>query len=386
MRVLEMLLLAPAVGLTAAVDKLSLPTFLNSHMALQRAPLSARLWGWAPPNATVTAAIDAERVMATPDADGLWIVELPPQPASTGKTIIITDGTTRITLDDVVFGDVYLCSGQSNMEFSVNGAFNATLEIADSVNYPDLRLATVQKVVSDKPEPDAPSKANYTWARSSPAAFAPVGGDGFSWFSATCYFFGREVYKVLGNGKVPIGLVASDWGGQSVESFSSPEALADRTCGGTLPVHAAAPSSQDYPKPPGPPRLTLPADEPNPGPSQLWNAMIYPLRWMRLTGATWYQGEVRGTERVAALLVLAASCHLRPAVLARSPATRHVSRAPPAAAPHAPPRRRRIGPTLLETHPTPTLIRADPATHPTPIAYGRRIGRTLLDTPADSRP
>jgi sialate O-acetylesterase len=328
-------MLLAAVGLTAAVDKLTLPTFLNSHMALQRAPLSARLWGWAPPNATVTAAMDAESVKATPDADGLWIVELPPQPASTGKTIIITDGTTRITLDDVAFGDVYLCSGQSNMEFSVNGAFNATLEIADSVNYPDLRLATVQRAMSDKLEPDAPSKANYTWARSSPAAFAPAGGDIFSWFSATCYFFGREVYKALGNGKVPIGLVASAFCGQSVESFSSPEALADRSCGGTLPGNAATSSSQDYPKPPGspglsqaarPPGLALPAEEPNPGSSQLWNAMIYPLRLMRFTGATWYQGEVNGTSR--------------------SPATRHVSR-------RAAPRAARAPPTQVN--------RADPA-------------------------
>ena len=133
------------------------------------------------------------------------------------------------------------------------------------------------------------------------------------------------MYKVLGNGKVPIGLVASDWAGQSVESFSSPEALADRTCGGTLPGHAAASSSEDYPSPPGspglsqtarPPGLALPADEPWPGPSQLWNAMIYPLRLMRFTGATWYQGEVCGTEsrardarERAALLGLAISCH-----------------------------------------------------------------------------
>ena len=78
------------------------------------------------------------------------------------------------------------------------------------------------------------SAANYTWAVSAPDAFTKVGGKAFSWYSATCYFFGRDLYKALG-GKIPIGLIASDWGGQTVETFSSPDALNDKTCGGTVP-------------------------------------------------------------------------------------------------------------------------------------------------------
>ena len=327
-----------------AVDKLTLPTFLASHMALQREPHAARLWGWAPPQAKVMATVTGPKATgaAVADADGLWVIDLPPQPASASEDILLTDGTTTITLEDIAFGDVYLCSGQSNMEFSVNTAFNASHEIADSVNYPSLRLATVKNDVADAPKPDAASKANYTWARSGPAAFVPVDGTGFSWFSATCYFFGRDLYKALG-GRVPIGLLASDWGGQRVECFSSAEALADSTCGGTQPGAAGRDRdglAHSFPSPPAPhaaPPATLPAaaelsapqpsnqpaaaalpqhstedkhstvdtlaehyyraaDEPNPGPMQLWNAMISPLKRMRFTGAVWYQGEANAGD------------------------------------------------------------------------------------------
>merc|ERR1719253_1141484 len=98
---------------------------------------------------------------------------------------------------------------------------NAAAEIADSGNYPNLRLYTEKLWTADSPQRDGFSGTPYQWGVSEPASFAPVGGAAFSYFSATCYFFGRETYKALG-GKVPVGLVASDWGGQKVEVFSSP--------------------------------------------------------------------------------------------------------------------------------------------------------------------
>ena len=235
-----MLLLSALPASALPTQQLQLPTFVSSHMALQRQPHHARLWGWTAPGRTVTVTLDnnySSPVRGVANASGSWQVDLPPQPAGAGHTIAISDGnasSTR-TLVDVAFGDIYLCSGQSNMEFSVNGAFNASSEIADSINYPNLRLATVRKAVADSPVVHAKSKANYSWARSGPAAMVGAAGPQFSYFSATCYFFGREVYKALG-GKVPIGLVASDWGGQRVECFSSADALADTTCGGTRPA------------------------------------------------------------------------------------------------------------------------------------------------------
>merc|ERR1719424_2201536 len=95
------------------------------------------------------------------------------------------------------------------------------------------------------PPADIGPYAKSSWAVSAPEAFPPVGGLGSSafgkqdWFSAACYFFGRDVY-VSQNGSVPIGLMASDWGGQPIEPFMSPDALSDKTCGGTRPAAAAA--------------------------------------------------------------------------------------------------------------------------------------------------
>jgi sialate O-acetylesterase len=163
-------------------------------------------------------------------------------------------------------------------------------KILDSINYPDLRLATVNLVTANIPQNDAPSKATYTWARSSPKAVN--GKDGFAYYSATCYYFGKQLYKAM-HGNVPIGLITSCWGGQTVEVFSSPDALSDKTCGGTRPRHEDDHENYDQ----------LHYDNQNnegssnedsidqPQPTQLWNAMIHPLRKMRFVGVIWYQGE-----------------------------------------------------------------------------------------------
>ena len=100
------------------------------------------------------------------------------------------------------------------MEFSTNYAFNASEEIADSARYAEgLRLYTIMDTKADSPQYDGSSKANYTWSPAGPEAFVPVGGASFSYFSATCYFFGRDLYTALG-ATTPIGLVATDWGGR----------------------------------------------------------------------------------------------------------------------------------------------------------------------------
>jgi sialate O-acetylesterase len=312
----RILLLLLVIGMTAVLpcchghgsssssstsSSLALPTFWDSHMVLQREPMAAHIWGWASPGANVTVTLTNtilimmnnittdDVVVATAfsiasSSRGIWSLDLPPQKAGSGYTLHISDGGHRdIVLDDIAFGDVFLCSGQSNMQMSVPATFNATAEIADSIHYPNLRLATVDLVTADTPQDDAPSKANYTWARSSPAAIN--GNNGFGFYSATCYYFGRELYQHF-EGKVPIGLVTSCWGGQTVETFSSIDALKDKTCGGTRPQ---AGEWEDYENN----ELLASDDDSSQGPrsTQLWNAMIHPLRTMRFTGAIWYQGE-----------------------------------------------------------------------------------------------
>ncbi|VEU37517.1 unnamed protein product [Pseudo-nitzschia multistriata] len=268
---------------TRCEANLKLPTFVASHMVLQREPLSSRIWGWADPGSLVRVSLDSKIYTDTnAQPDGSWIIELPPQPAGSDHKILIADGETSITLQDVAFGDVYLCSGQSNMELSLPAVFNASAEIEDSSNYPNLRLATVDKVTSDTPQKDAPSKSpDYAWARSGPDAMNL--NDTFKYYSATCYFFGRELYKAL-DSEIPIGLVTSCWGGQTVETFSSPDALADKSCGGTRPVHGTDGGG-------GRNGTTVVTSGPGPRPTQLWNAMIHPLVNMRFAGSVWYQGE-----------------------------------------------------------------------------------------------
>jgi len=330
-------------------QQLRLPTFLASHMVLQR-DTSANLWGWATPLSNVTVTVSttsttssssnnssnnnkandssdavsdsafvrrsrtaleegpANAAMVTVVAhslsdpvDGSWLVALPPQEAGSGYQIVVSDGVTSITLEDVAFGDVFLCSGQSNMEMSVGDAFNASAEIADSGNYPDLRLATAEKVMADAPQDDVGSKSDsYVWSRSGPSAMDPKRQ--FSWYSATCYFFGRELYRSM-DGKVPIGLVTSCWGGQQVEAFSSPDALADDSCGGTQASHPnnVFIETDDYDRvnddgsSVSSSTMSTASESGNvqvgSQPTKIWNAMIHPFLNMRFTSAIWYQGE-----------------------------------------------------------------------------------------------
>ena len=175
------------------------------------------------------------------------------------------------------------------MEYSVNKAFNASAEIADSIHYPDLRFVTFEAnsaraPVSHEPWAIPRSKAPYTWGVSKPANFMPPTGKIQSYPCAVCYFFGRDLYKALG-GKVPIGLVQATRGGTKVEAFMSPEAIADRTCGGTVPT---------------------PGIEPEIGAgSDLWFGMILPLTPLKLSGQLWYQvGPLRRMIVVSSLRLL----------------------------------------------------------------------------------
>ena len=208
-------------------------------------------------------------------------IDLPPQPAGDGHRITISDGETVLQLDDIAFGDVYLCAGQSNMEMTVPAVFNAAAEIEDSINYPNLRLLSVARKTADTPQVDAPLRADYAWGRSGPHQIN--GTDAFNFFSATCYFFGRELYTSL-DGKIPIGLVSSTWGGQRVEAFSSKDAISDTSCGG---IH---PGLDPNTRPP------IKFDVAN---TQLWNGMIHPLVPMRFLGVIWYQGEANDDDPVS---------------------------------------------------------------------------------------
>ena len=179
-------------------------------------------------------------------------------------------GPQTITIQDVQFGDVWLCSGQSNMEFNVAGGLNAAAEIAASAN-PNLRLFFVKKANLKaprqtilEPDPKNPSKWQVAGPQTVPG------------FSAVCYFMARELSKQLKD--VPLGLIDSSWGGTSVEWWTSAEAL------GTV---------QDFVHP-----LEMYAGQtvmPNqPVITSLYNGMLAPLLPFGLKGIAWYQGENNG--------------------------------------------------------------------------------------------
>jgi len=251
-------------------------------MVLQREPYRARLWGWTQTaGATVTVNIGSDQYTATSDSSSLWQVDMDPKQPGGPYTIYIksSDGDAT-TLTNILFGDVYVCSGQSNMQFTVFQAFNGTQEAEEANNYPNIRIMTVgQGTISQTPLLEFQTiEQNWTYASS-----ASVGGSAWSYFSATCWFFGKNLYNDL---QIPLGLVSSNWGGTIIQAWSSPEAL-------TACNASSLPKNHQIPANPVP--HFFKGVNPN-QPSVLWNAMIVPLLNMRVSGALWYQGEANVGE------------------------------------------------------------------------------------------
>ncbi|MCX5684292.1 MAG: sialate O-acetylesterase, partial [Planctomycetota bacterium] len=200
---LAMAALAPAVQ-----ADVKLPAIIGSNMVLQ-ADMKAPIWGWADAGEKVTVTLGDQKVEATADAAGKWQVKLAAMKAGTGPLEMTVAGKNTLKLDNILVGEVWVCSGQSNMEMSVKSSMDSDKEIAEA-KYPKIRLFTVQKAVADKPQADCKGQ----WVECAPET---VPG-----FSAAGYFFGRMLHKDLG---VPVGLVHTSWGGTVAEAWTSPEAL-----------------------------------------------------------------------------------------------------------------------------------------------------------------
>ena len=190
-------------------------TFLNpvfqDHAVLQR-DRPIRLWGTAAPDAAITASIANTSVDAHADASGRWSAQLPAMAAGGPYMLTVHAGAGSVqTIGDVLIGDVYLCSGQSNMAFPVMGAVDAGPDIQVSAN-DNIRLMTVANKTSTTPQSVLPSPVQ--WAAAAPKTVAG--------FSAACYFFGRELQKSV---HVPLGLIHSSWAGANITSFMSAQAL-----------------------------------------------------------------------------------------------------------------------------------------------------------------
>jgi sialate O-acetylesterase len=201
-------------------------------MVLQRAPQRAIVWGYtdtfdAPTILTLNGKVYHAQSSPSPSNlldESIWSVTLDAQteegPFQINVTQISNGTLANITLDDVLFGDVWVCSGQSNMELAVSQIFNASIEIENAGKYPKIRLLTPAHVQADVPV-EEPHGVAVNWELASPETV------GLIVTSAVCWLYGRMIHEGLGGR--PIGLLHSSWGGTAIEFWSPPQALKD--CG-----------------------------------------------------------------------------------------------------------------------------------------------------------
>ena len=273
---------------TAARADVRLPAVFSEHMVLQQQGTGAPVWGWAEAGEKVTVKIADQQAEATADDKGQWTVRLKPLAAGGPLEMTVT-GKNTISVKDVMVGEVWVASGQSNMEWSVN-AINATAEQKAAANFPALRMFTMQKGIGSKPI----REHNGKWELCTPET---VGG-----FSAVGYFFGRELHQQL---NVPVGIIHTSWGGTPAEAWTEASALeADPDLKGMAENWrqqvAAFPQQleewkkvADAAEAEGRTVPALPHDPRNNAwrSSGLYNAMIAPLAPYQIKGAIWYQGE-----------------------------------------------------------------------------------------------
>lgn len=247
---------------SVARAELKVANVFGDHMVLQQ-EMPIRVWGWAAPGASVQVDLtDLQNIAAyktrTGD-DGKWSVKLPPRKAN-GKTLqmLVVSGEEKIEFDDILVGEVWICSGQSNMEWRVAQVANGQKEVA-AANHPMIRCFNVPKhVKQNEPQQDA---QEADWMVCSPDT---IGG-----FSAVGYFFGRALNAELG---VPIGLVGTNWGGQRIEPFTPPVGFEQ------------VPQLSDY-------VADLKQGKYKGGATQIYNGMVAGLTPLNVRGAIWYQGE-----------------------------------------------------------------------------------------------
>ncbi|WP_022826164.1 sialate O-acetylesterase [Hymenobacter norwichensis] len=284
----------------ASYADVTLPALMTDNMVLQQ-KTDVALWGWAAPGEAVTVTVGWQKVprKVVADKDGNWLVRVPTGKAG-GPYVIKVQGNNQLTINNVLLGEVWLCSGQSNMNFPVTkrpnsgsytGIINAA-EVIPKANYPKIRMFTVVQKVADTPQRDVQG----SWAVCSPET---VGN-----FSAVAYFFGQEIHEKTG---VPIGLIHSSWGGTPAESWTRKDVLEkdpdfqsiltryeqgltqrpayETALAAWKQEHEVNPQATS-PKPVEPLSATS-----NKSPYKLYNGMIKGLEPYTLRGVIWYQGE-----------------------------------------------------------------------------------------------
>ena len=246
-----------------------LPKIFGSHMAIQR-DMKVPIWGSADPGEQVTIKAGDQTQSTKADDKGNWKITLDPIKSDQPFTMSVS-GKNKIELEDVLAGEVWLCSGQSNMERRVDQCANPDEEIA-AANHPQIRLFIVQHNDTEEPQDDVKGGA---WMVCTPETIPH--------FSAVGYYFGRELQQKL---NTPVGLIESNWGGTRAEAWVPKDAF-DRL---HLPYEPAWTEEWIHPK--QNPAATRPTpSRPYEAPAVLYNGMINPLVGYAMRGVIWYQGE-----------------------------------------------------------------------------------------------
>lgn len=323
-------LLLGLAGLSPAHADVKLPAFFSDHMVLQR-DIAAPVWGTAAPGEKVAVSFAGQTATATAGADGRWLAKLAPLKVSATPEVLTVRGANTVAIQDVVVGDVWLASGQSNMDSPLSSGSSA--EALATANDPLLRFFKVAKTVAAEPQTDVKGK----WDPSTPEAAKN--------FSAVAYFFAREIRRTQ---NVPVGVFNDAWGGTPIRTWMAVESLrTDSLLSKTLaewqsalarhhavkdqpelmaayykdmkdwettvePAYKAARKSHDAeaaaaraagrpapaspkparPEPSVPDPIAMPSSSKRPStPTVAYNAMIAPIAPYGLRGFIWYQGE-----------------------------------------------------------------------------------------------
>jgi len=192
-----------------ASGEVRLPNIFSDHLVLQQKQAN-KVWGWADTGESISVSIAGQNHSATAGADGRWQVALSPMEAGGPHTLTVAGKNQSVELKDILVGEVWICSGQSNMQWSVKNSSDPDLE-ALAANYPSIRMINFPQTGSQEPILDHP---NVHWQVCSPATVSS--------FSAVGYFFGRQLHQTLG---VPVGLINNAWGGSAAEAWVNRQVL-----------------------------------------------------------------------------------------------------------------------------------------------------------------
>jgi sialate O-acetylesterase len=294
-RIAAALILLISMTASAAI---TLPPMFGDHMVLQRG-MAVPVWGKANPNEHVTVEFAGRKVTATADEKGDFVAKLPAMELGSAASLSVSGAVGKPKVfEDVIVGDVWVCSGQSNMGFLVKQGKDAAKEI-DAAKYPNIRFFRVPTVTSTQPT----KELHAAWEVCSPKA----AGDS----SAVAYFFGRDISEME---KVPVGLIQNAWGGMPAESFTSEEALKSDPDFAPLLARKKQPSEKDAENAKKQFEVAnkqwekryLRKDEGNKGLGEGWakpdadesdwKAMKLPQHWedtgLKIDGAVWFRKEI----------------------------------------------------------------------------------------------